>query len=172
VFVYGRFVVRSLNGRTSTSARISVVVLSLLSGTFGCVGVAPALQTVTLNAPPRPLHERPPGEVTFFTTGAPSRPFVEVALLESRRRWGAQEGAPEIIGRMRDRAAKLGCDGLILLGEANLTSGFIYPTPGVQGPETWGDVETIEGYRATCIAWSDEAAPAPAAPAPPPAPAQ
>jgi hypothetical protein len=131
------------------------------------VKAGPATNVIDLNASPRPLHEREPGSVTVFTTGAPSRPFVEVALIESRREWGTAPSAQEIFQRMRVAAAKAGCDGLVLLGEANVVSGLIWPVIGSQGPETNGSIETLEGYRAACIVWRDEGATPPAPVAPP-----
>jgi hypothetical protein len=128
-----------------------------------CVTARPSIVVVNLNAPPHALQGRAPETVTIFTASAPTRPFVEVALIECRREWGKTETAQEIFLRLRTAAAKTGCDGLILLGEANLTSGSIWPTPGLNGPETHGDIETFEGYRATCVVWSDAGTASPAA---------
>jgi hypothetical protein len=134
-----------------TAAALAIV------GGVGCVKGGPATNVISLNTSPRALHEREPGSVTIFTTGAPIRPFVEVALIESRREWGAEASAQEVFQRMRVAAARFGCDGLVLLGEANIVSGLIWPVIGSQGPETNGSIETMEGYRSACIVWRDEA---------------
>ena len=132
--------------------------IASVSLVVGCMGGPPATNLVRLNSPPRMLHERDAASVTIITSAAPARPFVEVALIQGRRAWGTTESPEDIFRRLRAAAAKLGCDGLILLGEANVVSGMIWPTPGVNGPETWGTIETFEGFRATCIVWRDEGA--------------
>jgi hypothetical protein len=144
-----------------------VVAISFLLG-LGCASAGSALDVVKLNAAPRALAARSLDSVTVFTAAAPARPFVEVALIQARRRWGTTESAAEIFQRVRAAAAETGCDGLVLLGEANTTAGWIWPSLGVYGPETHGSIETFEGFRATCIAWRDQGeapeAPPPAAP--------
>ena len=118
-----------------------------LAPAVACVPAAPSLSVIHLNTPPRALVARDRGTVTVFSTGAPTRPFVEVALIQSRREWGTLETPQEIFERMRVEAARTGCDGLVLLGEANLVNGLIYPSIGVFGPETHGAIETLEGFR-------------------------
>jgi hypothetical protein len=152
----------------SFGVRAALILSALAVGGLGCATARPATNVVNLNASPRALHEREPGSVTVFTTGAPSRPFVEVALIEARRAWGTDELAQEIFQRMRVAAAKTGCDGLVLLGEANIVSGLVWSVIGNEGPETNGSIETMEGYRAACIVWRDEGAVA--TPPPPVAP--
>jgi hypothetical protein len=151
--------------------RLAAVSLALVASALGCVGAGSPLEVVKLNGPGREIRPRDPGSVTIFTTGAPARPFVEVALIQSRRRWGTTETASEIFERVRLAAAQTGCDGLVLLGDANTTMGYIWPMPGALGTsDTYGTIETLEGFRATCIVWRDDASEAPPpAPAAPPA---
>ena len=52
---------------------------------IGCVATPPNLALVNLNAPPRALRERPPETVEVFAARGPTRPFVEVSLIEARR---------------------------------------------------------------------------------------
>jgi len=131
---------------------------------MGCMTVPPALTVIKLNAPPGALAARAPRDVTIFATGAPARPFVEVALIQSRKEWGTTEQAEGIFERMRVAAARMGCDGLVLLGEANVVDGMIYPVPGMWGAETHGTIDTREGFRGACIVWTEgkSAAPPPA----------
>jgi hypothetical protein len=135
---------------------------------LGCAGAGSPLDVVKLNAAPRALAARAPETVTVFTAAAPTRPFVEIALIQARRRWGTTESAAQIFDRVRVAAAQTGCDGLVLLGEANTTSGWIWPSLGAYGPETHGSIETFEGFRATCIAWRDEGEAPEAPPSGPP----
>jgi hypothetical protein len=127
----------------------------------GCVHAAAPISIIPLNSAPRAIAPRAVGDVTIFATGAPTRRFVEVALVQSRREWGTSATPREIFERMRSEAAKAGCDGLVLLGEANLVTGTIWPVIGVHGPETYGTVDTVEGFRGVCIVWAEGDAAAP-----------
>ena len=99
-----------------------------------------------MNQPPHPLFKRTPESVEVFTAGAPTRPRVDVAVL--RFGGGFPTTTPTVA--MRQEAANMGCDGLVL---AHLDTGL----------------------AGTCIVYTDTApAPPVAAPAPPataPAPA-
>jgi hypothetical protein len=98
-----------------------------------------------MNQPPRPMYKRTADQVELFTAGVPSRPRVDVAVLRFGGVFG--DGADPTTA-MRQEAANMGCDGLVL---AHLDTGL----------------------AGTCIVYTDTpaaAAPAPAAPATAPAP--
>jgi hypothetical protein len=129
-------------------------------------------QVVATNRSPRPLAPRSPGEVDVYTTSPPARPFVEVAIIQARQ--SSQYSAdtmPEIINAMRQQAAQVGCDGVVIHGASNKVV-----------PTGWGEHGTsstsLDGYWGACIVYTVEvfapepvaAMPAPAA-APPAAPA-
>lgn len=126
-----------------------------------------------LNPAPHALKAREGAAVEVFTTGPPTRSFVEVALIEARQ--AGFDEAP-VFGEMRLRAGAMGCEGLVLLGSNDAIVGSIVSTlPSSDGLFLSGFTETLHGYRATCIAWKDDgvaplAAP-PKAPAEPTAPA-
>lgn len=119
-----------------------------------------------LNSAPHPLKPREPAAVEIFTTGPPTRPFVEVALIEARQ--AGFDEAP-VFGELRSRAGAIGCEGLVLLRSNDSVVGSIVSSlPSAEGSFISGYTETLHGYRATCIAWKDDGA-APAA-APPKGP--
>jgi hypothetical protein len=118
------------------------------------------------------MPARDPNAVEIFTTGVPKRPFVEVALIEAR------EGSSEerLFPDLRSRAAAMGCEGLVLIGSNDTTVGMTTGSGvGIGAGNNYlvsGFTETVHGYRAACVVWKDEPAPAtiqaPAAPLPTP----
>ena len=88
--------------------------------------------------------------VEIFTTGAPTRPYVETALIEARQ--GGDEGA--VFTDLRARAGALGCDGLVLLGSSDSVEGLTLGFGSNETNQITGYTETLHGYRATCIAWT------------------
>jgi hypothetical protein len=97
-----------------------------------------------LNTPPAQMVPRHAAGVQVFTTGAPQQPFVEVGLLEAQQESAySQDRQPQILDKLRQRAAEVGCDGIILLGSNDSVVG------SVSGGMGW--TTTLAGYRATCI---------------------
>jgi hypothetical protein len=80
-----------------------------------------------LNTPPAQMVPRHAAGVQVFTTGAPY----------------SQDRQPQILDKLRQRAAEVGCDGIILLGSNDSVVG------SVSGGMGW--TTTLAGYRATCI---------------------
>ncbi len=123
---------------------------------YVCLGLAAACGTtisaVPTNHPVRPMTPRDPMSVEVVTTGVPPRPFVEVAYLEAQQQSEySLDAAPEVMTKMRERAAALGCDALILGGANDAVVGS--STNGT------GHTSTLRGYRGTCIQWTDLPAP-------------
>jgi len=148
----------------------------VLAMTMACATES-EVTTHSLNASPRRLKPRPASKVTVFTTGAPSRPFVEVAMIEARQGTGSAE--KDVFDDLRSQAGALGCDGLVLIGANDSVEGSVSTTGGIgvgrsmTPVQVSGTARTLHGYRATCIAWSDaeaEAEEKKAASAPPPDP--
>lgn len=60
----------------------------------------------------------------MFTTGRPTRPFVDVAFLEAEQRSGySGHDTPEMLAILRDRGAKMGCDAVVLGGLSARSTG-------------------------------------------------
>jgi hypothetical protein len=80
-----------------------------------------AVRSATINPPPRAMTPRPPETVQVFSSVLPPRPFVEVAYITAEKASSySQDSAPEFINRMRERAAEMGCDGLVIRGATEL----------------------------------------------------
>lgn len=138
---------------------------------FLLVGCGTSIRTTTINASPRPLAPRDPATVELFTSGAPPRPHVDVALFEAEESSSfSVEGTPEMLGHLRTRGARLGCDAVVIGGMSSRD-------PGLADTESWlvKNPKSRKGIYATCIVYVDEppAGYAAAAPvvAPPAAPA-
>jgi hypothetical protein len=109
-----------------------------------------------LNTPAHPMRPRSASEVEMFTTSKPTYAYVEVAVLEARQESQfSVANTEEVFDTMRNRAAEMGCDGLLLLGSADEVVGGTY--------NGQGSTRTLHGYRGTCIVHADGSGPPPAA---------
>ena len=146
-----------LGMRSSSIILSSLAFLSLAA----CVNV----NYIPLNDPPHAMVPRDPGQVQVFQTEKPTRPYAEVATIETQ---SGSVRPEEIMTKMREEAGKRGCDGLILTGTNDATE-----TNGSFG-RRGGSIHTTElkGYRGMCIVYTGPATDAPmgAPPAPPPPP--
>ena len=107
------------------------------------------VRTIMINQPPRPMQARPMEEVQMFTSGAPARQFVDVAYLEAEQdsEWSS-DMTPEFFTKLRERAASLGCDGVVIGNPTHRDA------PGFG---TKGDGRNfVNGITATCIMFVDE----------------
>ena len=96
------------------------------------------------------MRPRPASQVEVFLTQKPPRPYVEVGLLEARQESTLSlDGQSGIIEELREEAAEIGCDGLIVTGGANETTGH--------ADQHGGYVTELKGYRAVCIVWAPSA---------------
>lgn len=82
-----------------------------------------------------------PDQIDVFTSGPPARAHVDIALLEAEPGL-SERSTPELIARMREKAAAAGCDGLVIMGVDTQTYRH--------GDEK----KTVTG---TCIVYSDPA---------------
>lgn len=85
-------------------------------------GCGTSVMETPVNPAPRPLTERPPESVEVFTSGAPERPHVDVMLLEAEQTSNfSVDNTPDFIAELRARAAKIGCDAIVVGGITNAT---------------------------------------------------
>jgi hypothetical protein len=127
---------------------------ALFAAVLPAIAACGTATTIAVTNPsPRPLVPRSPAEVDVFTSSAPSQPFVEVAIIQSRQESiYSFDQMPEIIAAMREEAARAGCDGVVLHG----ASDKVVPTGN-----KWGSTATLEGFWGACIVYTG--APVPAA---------
>jgi hypothetical protein len=104
-----------------------------------------------INAPPRPMAARHPATVEVFTSGAPMRPHVDVAVLEAEESSSfSQASTGDMIVALRRKAGAMGCDGVVV-------SGATSRDPGLNDKESWlvdGQPRGRKGLFATCIVYS------------------
>lgn len=87
--------------------------LGLVVFASGCVTAS--VETTRLNTPPHPLVSRPARTVELYSSSAPTRPHVDVALLRAKRANVATD-TPRMVQWLVERAGQLGCDALFISG--------------------------------------------------------
>jgi hypothetical protein len=112
-----------------------------------CLGCGTKVSFMPTNSAPRQLQARTVGEVEIFTSAKPDKEFVEVGILEVQQASDfSVDNEQAVMGKLREEAAKQGCDGLIITG-ANDAVTVMDGTGG-----------TLKGYRGTCIVYKTAAA--------------
>lgn len=105
----------------------------------------------TLNQPPHPLTPRPAEAVVLFSSALPAQPYVEIGIVQGKQESDISvDELPEILAAMRVEAGRRGCEGLILNGPSNA------PGARVLGPFEGANRTIVEGFWATCIAFTDQ----------------
>ncbi len=128
----------------------TLATIGLLAFLAGC---GTTVQFTPTNASPRPLVARSADSVAIITTGTPNQPYVEVGLLEARQESAASsDEMPEIIQAMRQEAATIGCDAVVLNGRADTYQSSVHTDS--QG-RVHGSGTTLEGYIGTCIVFAE-----------------
>jgi hypothetical protein len=132
------------------------------------IGCGTSVSETYINDPPATMAPRGRSSVRIYASGPPARPHMDVAILEAVQSHGLNEqGTNILIDSVRSRAARLGCDGVVVGGIRERDgsppgSGFYLLDPGATT------------LHATCIVFTDKAPPAasrkPPAPPAPPAP--
>jgi hypothetical protein len=116
-------------------------------------GCGTSITATMVNAPPHPMGPRPPASVELFTSGAPARPHVDVALLEAEQTSSSvsTHGTPEMLTKLRERGAQMGCDGIVIGGMSSRD-------PGITDAEAWlvDRPRGRKGVYATCIVYTYE----------------
>lgn len=127
----------------SSFVRTTTLVCLLLAA----VACHTTTQFVPTNTAPRPMHARAPQTVQVISSGAPDRPFVEVGIIESQQssRYSVDEMS-DIIASMRSKAARIGCDALLIQGQNDTEAGT---SRGLFKGTT--DTHTLKGYRGLCL---------------------
>lgn len=80
------------------------------------VGCGNVVSTTQLNAPPRPMSTRTPESVEVYSSTPPTRPHVDVALLQVEDLSGAGTQTPKLVAMLVQQAAERGCDALFISG--------------------------------------------------------
>jgi hypothetical protein len=117
------------------------VALAVALALAGCRGTR--TQMTALNPAPRPLAPRLAADVEVFSSAPPTRPYVDVALLEAEQAKPSRAATAALIAALRKRAAQHGCDAIVVLG---LTS---------RDTEAF----TRKGVYATCVVYTSTGAP-------------
>ena len=88
---------------------------ALLSGALLLFGCGSSVTATPIHHPPRPLVARDPSSVLVLVSEPPSEPHVDVALLQVDRYEAYNpDGMAEMIQRLREKAAQIGCDAVYL----------------------------------------------------------
>jgi hypothetical protein len=95
-----------------------IFMLVVVAGLAGC---SIDLHETALNPPSWPvgkkLYARTPAQVEVFTAGAPARAHTDIVLLEATDTLLAS--TEDYIAALRDRAAALGCDAVVVTDRIN-----------------------------------------------------
>jgi hypothetical protein len=139
------------------NSRASLFVV-LASSALAC-GCGTRVSFTPTNAAPRAMKPRNADSVQIFTTQTPSRPYVEVGVIEAQQASAfSTADETQVVAKLRESAAQQGCDALIITGSADKVVGSNYTSDG----NTTSTVTTLRGFRGTCILF-DDAGKAPAA---------
>jgi len=121
----------------------------------GCMAT---VETVPLNAAPRPMVARPARAVEIYASSPPVRPHVDVAMLRADQP-NYDDNTTGLVQALAERAGAMGCDALFISGAAERSGGkpgdlYYLLDPGSR---------VLLGV---CVVYVDQ----PGTPAPPPAP--
>jgi hypothetical protein len=124
------------------------LLLFVLGASLG--GCGTFVDFTPINDPPHPLEPRSSASVEVFSSGPPARPHVDVALVEVEQTHSLNEqGTGLMIQRMREQAAAIGCDAIVLRG--------VTDHQGAQPGSGWDLVDPGSTKReATCIVYDEE----------------
>lgn len=142
----------------------AVMLNRIVLGVVLVAGCGTAIQSTMINPAPHPMQSRPPETVEIYSSGPPQRPYIDVAYLEAEQQSAySGDDTAQFIRHLRERAAAMGCDGVVLGGVTHAAE-----------PNT--DLHlSRKGLTATCVMFLPETMaatpPAPAGP-PPVAPGQ
>lgn len=107
------------------------------------IGCGTSLNYIPTAERPHTLHVHQPEQVEIFMTGKPDRPFVEIGLIESLQEEHSQDDSRAIIAKMRAFAGQRGCDGLVIFSGND----------SVVGAGGHSSVNTLKGYRGSCLVY-------------------
>ena len=123
----------------------STAIALLLLGAFGC-------GTHVSSTPINGSGTRPPRtarSVAIYASGAPDRPYRELAVMRVEQDRGLNErGMNLMLDRLRDHAGEMGCDGVVL--------GGVSERDGAAWHVFWPLDPGATTMTATCIVFRDQ----------------
>ncbi len=152
-----------------------VRVLGFAVGFFVLGGCGTFVDATPLNPAPRALSPRPAEQVEVYASSPPTRPHVDIALIQADQINGSSADLAAMVAKLREKAGQMGCDALFVSGSSEragapgdahlldpgshllLATCVVYVAPG-QGP------------TAVVVNTPPLASSAPLAPSAPPAP--
>lgn len=141
--------------RLTRFANVRSPLLLLVASTAFVWGCGTRVSFTPTNTPPRAMTPRSPDSVQIFTTQSPDRPYVEVGVIEAQQASAySTADETEVVAKLRESAAKQGCDALIITGSADKVVGSGYTSNG----SGTSSVTTLRGFRGTCILFKDATA--------------
>lgn len=114
-------------------------------------GCGTSISATPINPSPRPLAPRAPASVELYTSGSPARAHVDVAFLEAEEASSfSTHGTPEMLAKLREQGARMGCDAVVV-------GGLSSRDPGLNDTETWlvSNPKGRKGIFATCIVYTE-----------------
>ena len=138
--------------------------LAVATGISLIAGCGTTTRFAKINPAPRPMVPRPLSSVQVFAASMPTRPYVEVGIVQGRRSSEySSHGMPQIINEMKRKAARLGCDALVVKGPHSAVQsdliGVLLDTH---------TLSTLEGFWGVCVYWRSEQVAQTSAPKPAP----
>ncbi len=80
-------------------------------------GCGTYVTSTRINPPPRTMVPRSAESVDVYASGPPTRPYVDVAILEVEQTHSLNEqGTSLMIGALRAKAGQIGCDAIVVGG--------------------------------------------------------
>ena len=111
---------------------------ALLALTLTACGTT--ISSTPMNGPQLPMRPRPAAEVDMYGAAKPTRRYREVEIIKGQQSspWSFDKEF-DMLDKVREEAGRRGCDGLIVLGQANTNMAV------------GKSMQTLKGYLATCI---------------------
>jgi hypothetical protein len=79
-----------------------------------------------INPSPRALSPRAPATVEMFASGPPARPHVDVGIITVEEGSTGESTPQELLGLLRENAARQGCDGLVVAPPSSKTESDLF----------------------------------------------
>jgi hypothetical protein len=116
----------------------------------GLLACAPSVDYLATRIPSHPLRLNSAAAVEVFYHRGPDRPFTEIGLFEALEgASGAGIGRGELVDALRERAAQIGCDAVLILGPTDVTTGC--SNVALAGVAPSSAPKTRKGFEASCL---------------------
>jgi hypothetical protein len=128
----------------------STLLFAILSSGVLLGGCGTFVDFTPINDPPHPLSARSVASVEVLSSGPPNRPHVDVAIVEVEQTHSLNaQGTGLMIQRMREQAAAIGCDAIVL--------GGVTDHQGAESGSGWDLLDPGSTKRqATCVVYDEE----------------